>query len=533
MAHPPLSRPQMARALRLIGNGQDALLLHNASASRALEQALLPSLPHLALMRAAGASIAKLGRSLAPYAQSAWVLCGPGNNGNDGLIAAKHLQEAGLKVFISVFENNRHAPSPERTALLQEACAVGVQTTAQTPAHLTDHDLLIDALLGIGSSRPLNEAGAAWVAAFNLCRGIKLSVDIPSGIDPSSGRPLANDGPWIRAHHTLQLLTAKPGLWMNMGRDAAGQIWLDTLLDADHLARIQALHPPCAVLNRRPAMALLFHPKQHHSHKGSHGDVLVLGGENVSSNGTGMVGAACLAALAALHAGAGRVTCLLTGTDRAQTGAALAGLSPALMVGAPHRANVDAGCWVAGCGGGQSMAEHLPDLLKRCTLLVLDADALNHLAQDRGLQSLLRQRHDKGQGTVLTPHPLEAARLLRTSTSDVQARRIEMAERMAEQWQVTVVLKGCGSVIASPGEQTRINPTGNGSLAAAGTGDVLAGVIGAWLSRGLPPHLAARMAAWQHGRCGEQLSVERPGYSALELARNISIPLQQGTPSWA
>jgi ADP-dependent NAD(P)H-hydrate dehydratase / NAD(P)H-hydrate epimerase len=523
MAHPRAPALLITPLLHRIQIGRCALAMHTAAQSRAYEEKLHRLLPDAALMHAAGVSVARLCRAIAPHARCVWLLCGPGNNGNDGLIAGQHLQASGLQVFITCFEPKTQQRTPRRAALLQAALDAGAQTTLQAPGQLAEDDLLVDALLGIGSSRPLDEGGARWVAAFNRCVGIKVSIDIPSGIDPDTGRLLSQDGPCVRADHTLQLLTAKPGLWMNMGRDAAGQIWLDALTAPHQIASTNALPAPRAILNRWPDMAKSMHAKQHHGHKGSHGEVLVVGGETLAPDNSAMAGAACLAALTALHAGAGRVTTVFIGTDDGRAATALLSLSPALMLGSMESADFESGCVVAGCGGGKSMAMHLGQILARSTKLVLDADALNHIALDRDLQSLLEKRHTQGQSTVLTPHPLEAARLLGIGTNEVQAKRLQTAEHIANTWKVTVILKGSGSVIASPGEQTRINPSGNGSLASAGTGDVLAGLVGAWLSRGLPPHLAARSAAWQHGCCGEWLSQVRPGYSALELAQNIGM----------
>jgi hydroxyethylthiazole kinase-like uncharacterized protein yjeF len=152
---------------------------------------------------------------------------------------------------------------------------------------------------------------------------------------------------------------------------------------------------------------------------------------------------------------------------------------------------------LAGCGGGHAIAGYLPALLTSAKRLVLDADALNRIAESQALQRQLAQRAIAC--TVLTPHPLEAARLLCVQVAQVQADRLGAARAMAERFQCVVVLKGSGSIIAAPGETARINPSGNAKLATAGTGDVLAGLLGANLANGMPALDAACAAVWRHG----------------------------------
>jgi len=169
---------------------------------------------------------------------------------------------------------------------------------------------------------------------------------------------------------------------------------------------------------------------------------------------------------------------------------------------------------VCGCGGGDAVREWLPTLLQRAARLVLDADAINALADTPALQSELKARAARGQWTILTPHPLEAARLLGQSSRDVQQNRPSAARQLANQWQCAVVLKGSGSVITAPGESLHINPTGNALLATAGTGDVLAGLLGAFWSTHPSKNWAgvvatASDAAWHHGRAADTWPVAK------------------------
>jgi hydroxyethylthiazole kinase-like uncharacterized protein yjeF len=176
---------------------------------------------------------------------------------------------------------------------------------------------------------------------------------------------------------------------------------------------------------------------------------------------------------------------------------------------------------VCGCGGGQAVKAVLPKVLSTATRLVLDADALNAVAQDASLQTLLKARAaraDDGFATVLTPHPLEAARLLQTTTAQVQSDRLKAAAQLAEVYQAVVVLKGSGSVVAAPHQTSRVNSSGNALLATAGTGDVLAGMLGASLARGSNAFDAACAAVFRHGQVADRWEQAHPS-EALTASR--------------
>jgi hydroxyethylthiazole kinase-like uncharacterized protein yjeF len=460
-----------------------ARALFDSAATRRIEQAALAAAPAHALMQRAGLAVARLALALAPHARTIWVACGPGNNGGDGLEAALHLHRWGKPVVVTWLGNEAHAPT-DALASLARARAAGVTLSDAPPAHLSAQDLVIDALLGLGSSRAPAGRMAQWITQINTSPALVLAVDMPTGLNADTGaRAEPQAQAQVHAQHTLSLLTLKPGLFTGLGRDAAGHIWLDTL-DVD-----TSTTPPTARLNPLPPSSA----RAHASHKGSYGDVAIVGGA------PGMTGAALLAASAALHGGAGRVFAALL-TPNIDTAAINATL-PELMLrpfDALPLANLTVVC---GCGGGQAVAAALPRILADAPRLVLDADALNTIAGDGARQAQLRARSAKQQATILTPHPLEAARLLGVVTANIQADRLSAAQQLAEKFDCVVVLKGSGSVIATPQTSPFINPTGNARLATAGTGDVLAGLTGALLAAGPPPHrlLAKRCiyTAWQ------------------------------------
>ena len=387
-----------------------------------------------------------------------------------------------------------------------------------------DFDFCIDALLGIGAKPdPAREGSARILNWLQVMRGRAkpcLAVDIPSGLHADTGA--WNDSNTMysgaasvgitraTARFTLSLLTLKPGLFTSEGRDSAGEVWFDDL----GIAASEAEPPSARLLG---ANSLHFTQRLHAQHKGSFGDVAVLGGE--SSRNSHMAGAALLAASAALYRGAGRVYVALLGDNPAS----LNPNQPELMFRSPETLDLRNQVIVCGCGGGEAIKAVLPNVLSTASRLVLDADALNAIANDTTLQTLLKARAARGYKTVLTPHPLEAARLLQTSTAQVQSDRLKAAAQLVELFQAVVILKGSGSVIAAPGQTSHINSSGNALLATAGTGDVLAGMIGAAMANGLNAFDAACSAVFEHGRVADDWPKTHPGQALTASALAASI----------
>lgn len=489
--------------------------LFDVAATRRLEQRAANTLPPHTLMQRAGLAVARIAMALAPHAQSIWVACGPGNNGGDGFEAAMHLRRWGKRVVVTWTGAGKSGLPADAQAARQRAVAVGVAVADEPPP---DFDFCIDALLGIGASLDPAREGTQrmldWLQVMAQSAAPCLAIDAPSGLNADTGASTAiYSGAscahihWSGARFTLSILTLKPGLFTFEGRDCAGEVWFDDLgvdlsgelpsawlLGADHLAQPQRLHT---------------------SHKGSFGDVAIIGGESTATSH--MAGAALLAASAALHAGAGRVFVALLGDGQLGVDTS----QPELMFRSPDALDMRAQVVVCGCGGGQAVKAVLPKVLSTATRLVLDADALNAIANDTALQTLLKaraSRDDRGFATVLTPHPLEAARLLQSTTVQVQSDRFQAAARLAEAYQCIVVLKGSGSVIAAPGQTSRINSSGNALLATAGTGDVLAGMVGACLASGLTAFDAACSAVFKHGHVADDWEQTHPN-EALKASR--------------
>jgi hydroxyethylthiazole kinase-like uncharacterized protein yjeF len=441
------------------------LPLHDLPATRRLEQRALAAVAPGTLVARAGLSTARLALALAPHARHCWVLAGPGHNGADALEAAFHLARSGRRVTASVFTRDLQALVPAAAQSLQRARDAGADIRLNDPAAPANCTLALDGLLGIGSARAIEGAMAQALQSFNAVAGTRLAVDVPSGLDAGTGHTAGTAV--AQATDTLTMINLKTGLFTGAGRAHCGRVWLAPLDVPDD-------EPPQARLAGRALRESARPPRGHAQHTGSYGDAFVIAGA------LGMHGAALLAARAALCAGAGRVyLSLLEGFMPLDLTRPELMQREALWQAGAER--LGAATVLCGCGGGQAVAAVLPPLLEQAARLVIDADGLNAVAASPALASALRARGDRGQATVLTPHPLEAARLLGCSAAQVQADRVSAAQRLADELKAVVVLKGSGSVVAAPGAWPYINATGNSALASPGTGDVLAGwITGQW-----------------------------------------------------
>ncbi|WP_434660175.1 NAD(P)H-hydrate dehydratase [Paraburkholderia sp. A3BS-1L] len=489
---------------------------------RAAETAAQGALPAHTLMARAGAAAAHFLREQIAHAPSpasvkpVWFAAGPGNNGGDALVTAAELKRAGIAVEVCMPLEVK--PADARWALA-EARAAGVPITATPPESFDTYGWLVDGLFGIGLARALDGvfgALAQRLAARARSHGHVLALDVPSGLDSDTGN-LVGNGPAVRATHTVTFIAAKPGLYTGAGRDCAGAVSVAPIglneglhagIDTPNGARSARLNAPALFGAAMPA-------RDFATHKGSFGTLAVVGGD------TGMCGAPILAARAALLAGAGKVHVGFLGHDAPPYDAP----HPELMLHTAGKLALEAMSAVAaGCGmGGSASARQLVDrILQLDVPVLLDADALNLVARDTVLAGRVAE-HLRAHGApcVLTPHPLEAARLLGTETAAVQRDRLAAARALATHYAAVVVLKGSGTVIAAPDGRLAVNPTGNAALATGGTGDVLGGLIGALLAQRLPPWEAALAGVYLHGLAADTLVAEGEGpvgLAAGELA---------------
>ncbi len=470
-------------------------------------------IPSLTLMDRAGRAVADAAVALAGPRGRFVVVCGGGNNGGDGYVAARLLRAAGRDARVmSLVPPERLSVDARAVREQADRAGVPIDEGVLAPLAAGVADVVVDAIFGTGLARAPEGAFASAIAAIEDARSAGarvLAVDVPSGLSADTGRPL---GPCVRADRTVTFGFPKRGLALYPGLSLAGEVAVDDIgIPAEAARRVPVT---CELLTDVEAR-LLVPPRQREAHKGDAGRLLVVAGS------AGKTGAAHLALTGALRGGVGLVTLAARGEVLPL---ALAGRPEAMSLALPGegplgRADLqpllaaarDADALAIGPGipRGDETGELLRALLDRAGKpAVVDADGLNALASDPGLLAGL------GVPLLLTPHPGEMARLCGMTTADVQADRLGVAAAKARAWNATIVLKGARTVVADPDAPPAIIPTGNPGLATGGTGDVLAGLCGALLAGGLSPAAAGRVAAWVHGRAGD-LAAARFGERGL------------------
>ena len=489
--------------------------LYAVAQLRELETHAARRLPAHTLMARAGAAAARYLLELAAHdgslaaSRPVWIAAGPGNNGGDALVCATELHQSGVAVEVCMPVEVK--PGDARWALAG-ARAAGVPISHVPPASFENWGWLVDGLFGIGLARPLEGVFAELARRIAVRARVAqrvLALDVPSGLDSDCGNVVGGAAA-VCASHTITFIAAKPGLYMTHGRDLAGTVAIAPLgLNVVDTPAV-AVGSPATLLNAPALFAAAFPPRSFASHKGTFGSLAVVGGD------TGMCGAPILAARAALHTGAGKVHVAFVGAGAPPYDPP----HPELML---HPLDTTSGfaldamdALALGCGMGRRA--HAADVLAKALALdlpkLIDADALNLLADDATLADTLAAR-SAGGVCVLTPHPLEAARLLGCDAAAVQRDRLAAARGLSAKFGAVVVLKGAGTVIAAPDGRTAVNPTGSAALATGGTGDVLGGIIGALLAQGLPGYEAALAGVYLHGLAADTLVASGAGPAGL------------------
>lgn len=466
------------------------LPLFSAADTRDLEVALARDhdLTPAILMQLAAHALRRAIHSHWPAARRVLVVVGAGNNGGDGYVLAGLLRSDGLTVQVLALASS--TVEPAASAARQWQASGGEILAWNDAAQLRAADLIVDALFGIGLTRPLTGAAAGLVDAINDSGVPVLAADVPSGIHADTG---AVTGAAIRATRSLCLLVRKTGLFTGAAPDHAG------VVDFDDLGTGAMVAPP-----RRDDRRLLevddlrawLPPRRRAAHKGDHGHVLVVGGDH------GMAGAPRIAGAAALRAGAGFCSVATRSAQVALIGAAwpelmVHGIDDAAALSVPmQRADVLA--IGPGLGQGDWSQALLAQALVGDLCRVLDADALNLIAA--------RPIPLPAQ-TIITPHPGEAARLLGTTVAEVERDRFGAVRELAQRHGVVAVLKGAGTLI-DDSERCLLCPFGNPGMASAGMGDALTGVIAAFLAQGLAPFQAAAAGVLAHALAGDAAARE-------------------------
>ncbi len=486
-------------------------------------------------MQSAGEAVAALAANVIAknkLKKSVLVIAGPGNNGGDAWVAARALQIKKIKVQVWQIGDQKHADVASKKARAAYIAAKGIVANPipknrQNATPMLDSGptfgIIVDGIFGIGLSKaPAGEFRDA-IRFANAQREYSatqiVAIDIPSGLSADTGVAFTDT---INADTTITFLGAKPGLYTADGTDHCGKIFIDTLGTA--------LPTSDAKLLSEAEMAELIPQRRNNSHKGTYGNVGIIGGAR------GMVGAAVLAARAALHMGPGKVFMGLIAADAM----AFDSINPEIMV--RHAADIARDktmhAYAIGMGGGSGkqnakvLKALVADLLASERPVLIDADALgfvkiknsntsNGVPFEAKMLANTRPAKTFNKYPILTPHPGEAARLLKITTAAVQADRMSAAISIAQRANAIVVLKGAGTVIATPEGHYFINTTGNPGMASGGMGDALSGMIAAFLAQGLKPLDAAKLGVYLHGAAADCASHHGMGPNGLTASEVI------------
>ena len=462
---------------------------------RAIESAHTKKKPKDSLMLRAGATMAALASTIAKKKRGAsiLVLVGPGNNGGDAWVAAAALKKAGQRVTVLVLGEQKQTEPAARNAIAAYQKAKGIVVSIFPDDG--KFDLIIDGLFGIGLTRAPEGVFANVITLANAHADRNhtpiLAIDVPSGLSADTGVAFQAT---ILADYTLTLLGAKPGLYTADGVDFAGEIHVDAL-------GVVTTTSGGALLTRANIAPLI--PQRHNSsHKGTFGNVGIIGGAS------GMIGAAVLAARAALHMGPGKVFTGFAAREAPQVDM----INPEIMVRRAEELVTDESLTALAIGMGLGTDKSAPRLLQtalaHASPMVIDADALTIISSNPSIRAALQA---KMAGTprqvvslIFTPHPGEAARLLGVSTDEIQADRIAAAKSIAKKFNAVTILKGAGSIIAAPDGRYWINTSGNPGMASGGMGDALSGMIASFLAQGLCALDAAKLGVYLHGAAADE-----------------------------
>ncbi len=460
------------------------------------------------------------------------VVCGPGNNGGDGMVAARHLGDRGHEV-VTFLASPRSAFSGDAKVQLRTLTRLEMDVTVLSSLssferafrRAGDSDVIIDALFGTGLTKVVEGQWAQCVRVINSCPGIVISADAPSGLDTRTGHPL---GECVTADVTVTFGLPKTGLVLFPGAHLAGEVVVADI--GIPRSVIDTMDLPGELLGPDPVHRV-FEDRWPDTHKGSYGHLLLCCGS------AGKLGAGILASRGALRAGAGLVTLAVPGSSLHQVDTAtpevMVAALPETLEGSLSQQGVNglkkliSERDALAIGPGMSTDPEVGALVREVLSwkgfpAVVDADALNVLEGD------LEHLRPRGPETVITPHPGEMARLIGGTSSDVQSDRVGAALECAGRCGCVVVLKGAGTVIAHPDGTFYINTTGNPGMASGGTGDVLTGIIGALLARGCTPMDSALAAVYLHGVAGDLAADKYTEHSliATDITDSLGLALK-------
>ncbi len=484
--------------------------LYRAEQVRELDRIAIEErgIPGATLMERAGIAAFEELRTTWRSARRLSVVCGPGNNGGDGFVLARHAAAAGYGVEVALLGDAGRLGGAARSAY-DAMVESGLDTQAYSAQILDGADVIVDALFGTGLDRDVEGDRAACIEDMNASSAPVLAMDIPSGLHADSGRVL---GVCVSAALSVSFIGLKQGMFTGGARNFCGRIAFD---DLGVPAAIYAGVPASVWRADMGSLRGILGERRRSDHKGSFGHVLIIGGD------VGFAGAARMAGEAAARSGAG-LTSIAT---RAAHAGVLASQRPELMCDgiedlgslAPLLERATVVVAGPGLGRGEWGRAMLGAALASSQPLVLDADALNLLAESPG------KNQGAGQARIVTPHPGEAGRLLGCSSAEIEADRFAAARAIAGRYSATAVLKGAGTLVCGPGESIWVCAGGNPGMGSGGMGDVLSGVIAALLAQGLDPALAARAGVVLHAAAADVAAAD--GERGM-LAGDLMAPLR-------
>jgi len=491
-------------------------------------------IPSLVLMENAGVAVVdEIEKRIDSGRLKVTVMCGPGNNGGDGMVSARHLHDRGHEVVVYLAVPRAQFKG-DANVQLKSVTRMGIPVSVlssdssfeRAEQRIKDSHITIDAVFGTGLDRKIEGSFARCIQLVNTCPGLVVSADIPSGLDGSSGLPL---GVAVTADITVTFGFPKTGIMLYPGAEYAGEVVIAEI--GIPMSALQDVEVYGEIIDQE-SVKKAFPDRWVDTHKGTYGHLLVCSGS------TGKMGAGLLTARAAMRAGAGLVTLALPAS-------ASQSVDPAALeiMTAPLPETADGSISFGGLkaiekllegksaiaiGPGLSMDEETVAFVREVLTwegfaAVVDADALNAIGTDLHILQV------RGDHTVLTPHPGEMARLLGTGIMDVQADRIGSSLMCAEQSGCTVVLKGARTIVARPDGAFFINTTGNPGMATGGTGDVLTGILGALLASGRSAITSALASVYLHGAAGDRAAEQITEHSliASDVIDNMGVSLKE------
>ena len=471
-------------------------------------------IPSLVLMERAGAAVARCAASMiadGALRRRALILAGKGNNGGDAFVAARHLEMEGIKTKTVLLSARKYISGDARENLQRlegmGADLVGAGIAGELKGlgeSAAAFDIVIDGILGTGVKGDVSGHFAEAISFINGLRKFVVSIDVPSGLDATSGRAC---GIAVMASTTVTTGLPKTGLVRSDGIEHSGRIRVANIGIPDDVVRSV---PSEGELTVEDDLYHLFPPRRRTSHKGDYGRILIVAGS------PGMTGAACLTASAAMRAGSGLVT---VAVPRSLNPILEVKLTEAMTLPLPETAagtlGTEAGEGILRVADrfdivviGPGLSRH-PETVQMVRMLagnlrtpmLIDADGLNALAENVGILKKIKSQ------VILTPHPGEMARLIKKDTAVTMSDRVTAAEGFASDYGITLVLKGALTVVADAEGHVSLNASGNPGMASGGSGDVLSGVIASFWGQGMSATDSARAGVFVHGDAGDRAAL--------------------------